>query len=102
MFALIFYIASSRESGVKITDTNDFKAYVDRCIKLRAEYSLYKLGYAGGDLGYSKMFKHQYTETTYALYGEDKFILPLDLVEKQLEDDVLSEITKCINQFPNN
>ncbi len=101
VFALIFYLSTANKTNVDITDTSNFKFYMDRCIKQYAEYSLYKLGYAGGDLTFTNKFERQYTETSYALHQDKNLILPLNLVEKQLEQDLISGISQCAEQFPN-
>lgn len=101
MFFVLFYTLKPQMIK-KTTNTGDFEMFMNVCLKNYAEYSLHKIGFAGGDLNsHTKKFNRQFTITSYALYQNDVYILSNEAIELQLANEMKNGVLKCISKFPN-
>ncbi len=101
LFGMLFYVSSK---GLTTTNqkSEDFETYMDLCLKQYAEYTIYKLGFNAGNMINGKKFEQdQFTKINYASYNGEKYILSIEDIETQLENEFNQGIQQCADSFPN-
>jgi len=81
-----------------LINSEDFKTYMDVCLKQNAEFTLYQFGFSGVS---NKYYSKQFAQVPYALHQSKTLVLTNEQAEKALAQSFKSGIAHCVDEFPN-